>query len=367
MLRLLFLLVVGVFLASMMSVMVVRFIGRTLPPGDQITYVSKPQSTVWELLVLDLDRRVFYNLTGGLLPRAVRNRLPAWSPDGRRLAFVTELRRSQEIFILEMTFASLTRLSSPEVDARFPVWAPGAISRLAHMQHNGHDWDIVVRRMDVDDVWLASEGGDPSTVVIGGRAEERHPVWSPDGTRLAFVSNRDGVDDLYMVNVDGRGLRRLTLAMAVQDYIAWSPDGRLIAFNVDAGGNTEIFAVEVPEPNAEQDYAPVRNLTRSPGSDLAPAWSPDGRWLAFTSGRDGDDEIYLMDMTTEAVQQITFNHYPDYDPVWSPDGTRLIFIALPEFTTELFSIQPDGEGLQRLTFNLLDDWSPVWRPAPAED
>ena len=153
-----------------------------------------------------------------------------------------------------------------------------------------------------------------------GKAFASAPVWSPDGRMIAFTSKRAGNFDVYVVNADGSGQRNLTRSPGYEGGPAWSPDGRKIAFakgsrSCRAGGacigNTEVFVMNADGSNE-------RRLTRNPGHDGAPAWSPDGRKIAFASERDGNPEIYVMNTDGSGQRNLTRSPTDDRLVAWSP-------------------------------------------------
>ena len=112
------------------------------------------------------------------------------------------------------------------------------------------------------------------------------PVWSPDGQRIAFMSQRDRNDGIYVMNADGSDQRKV-LDSEDGFWPVWSPDGQQIAFMSRRDGNSEIYVMNA-------DGSDQQNLTRHAASDGSPAWSPDGQRIAFTSRGSGVSEIHVM-------------------------------------------------------------------------
>ena len=137
------------------------------------------------------------------------------------------------------------------------------------------------------------------------------PVWSPDGRKIAFVrlSKRLGV---YVVNADGSGMRNLT-PKPVGTYAspAWSPDGRKIAFVSLRDDNSEVYVMNA-------NGSGQRSLTRNPAFDDDPAWSPDGRLIAFRSTRDGNTDIYIMNADGSGQRNLTRSPANESSASWSP-------------------------------------------------
>ncbi len=135
---------------------------------------------------------------------------------------------------------------------------------------------------------------------------------------------------------------------------AWSPDGTLIAFVAERDGNAEIYVLA-------GDGTETR-LTTDPGADVSPAWSPDGSRLAFASDRDGNWEIYAMAADGSGLQRLTDDPAADFDPAWSPDGGQIAFTSERDGNREIYAMAPDGSGLRRLTDDPAEDVTPDWAP-----
>lgn len=162
------------------------------------------------------------------------------------------------------------------------------------------------------------------TRLTAGAWDDRSPSLSPDGTRLAFASNRDGQWDLYVLDLSSGNLTRVTNSVEYDSAPSWSPDGRWLAYESYAGNNLDIYIRPV-----DNSQAPIR-LTDDPAADYAPAWSPQGRTIAFVSTRSGGPEIWLADLDNTDGRFQKLSQSPDSQeshPAWSPDGSRLAWAS----------------------------------------
>ncbi len=190
--------------------------------------------------------------------------------------------------------------------------------------------------------------------------------WSPDGTRIALtLGNGKRIDgtpasDLYVMNADGGGIRQLTHDL-LPDVSRWSPDGRYIAFvSVSFASGTAIFVVDVTS-------GAVTQLTQYATRDLDPQWSPDSRRIAFTSSRDGFQSIYSMTpQGTDFRQLAQIDHLNALQPDWSPDGRRIAYItqySVGDGTAELHVMNADGSQQRQLTQDApIGEFEPSWAP-----
>ena len=181
-------------------------------------------------------------------------------------------------------------------------------------------------------------------------------AFSPDGQQVAFASRQGGGLDVFLMNTDGTGQRQLTdLSRAGLGAYrpAWSPDGKRIAFQ-SWRNPSDVYVVNI-------DGSGLLNLT-DPSDGGAPTWSPDGRRIAFQSTRDGDFEIYLLDPDGGNLVQLTFNDARDLRPTWSPDGRRIAFQSDRDGDREVYVMNADGSNQVRLTRNPGEDGYAAWSP-----
>jgi Tol biopolymer transport system component len=227
-----------------------------------------------------------------------------------------------------------------------------------------------------DDVYVVYSNSETITRLTNtrntdGGIPESAPALSPSGTRIAFVSERDGNKEIYTMrvtgeidSVDGQAARRLTENPAVDDYPTWSPDGSRIAFvsdrdDVNGTGNLEIYVMNADGTN-------VQRLTTNPAVDRMPAWSADSSKIAFVSDRDGDDEIYILNVVTGDIvppQPLTNNTASDQYPAWSPDNTKIAFSSDLDGDFDIYTmLSSDGTDVRQLTTTINQDLEPAWSP-----
>ena len=239
-------------------------------------------------------------------------------------------------------------------------------------------------------VWTIGADGKRARLLIRGAYS---PAWSPDGSRLAFVSRRSGDEEIYVARADGSGVTRLTRSPGPDLSPAWSSDGRRLAFSrkaeiwtMNANGSSQRPLVRKAKVwhehysptwhgsrivyssnrvsffNAELFAVPAKRLTFTKGSDGVlgddgmPDFSPDGRRIAFTSNRDRQGEIYVINADGSGQKRLTRRPGDDWAPDFSPSGAQIAFTQLPG---TIWIMNANGTGLRRLTSGTDADWRPL--------
>jgi TolB protein len=210
-----------------------HFDGHWSPDSKKIVYVHDIlQGTDGKLQINTV------NADGGdskvLIPHKAFEESPRWSPDGKRLAWVSTRDGNQDIYTADAAGADIKRLTNDTALDNNPSWSPDG-KRLAFASARGGNFDIFAMNADGSNVRRLTDH----------RALDYWPVWSPDGKRLAFTSNRDGNYEIYVMNADGAGVRNLTRHAAQDNYATWSPDGKRLAFISNRDGGHDVYVMEV--------------------------------------------------------------------------------------------------------------------------
>jgi len=264
---------------------------------------------------------------------------------------------NHDIFSMDLDGSNQTRLTTGGAYDDQPKWSPDS-SKIVFM--SGRDGNFEIYTMNPD--------GSNQTRITNNPAADGFPAWSPDGTRLAFVRgslNDPSTFEIYVMNADGNGQVRLTTDSAIDGVPSWSPDGTKIVF---MSGGSSVFdpnSFEIYSINA--DGTNRARLTNNTIADGQPSYSPDGTKILFASGNalnPNGIEIYVMSADGSNRAQLTSNSVTDGFPAWSFDGTSIIFASgsvNDETSVELFMMNANGTNPAKLTSNSDLDWFPDWQ------
>lgn len=178
------------------------------------------------------------------------------------------------------------------------------------------------------------------------------PNWGP-GRRVMYTSYADNNPDLWID--DASGPRKLVSYPGINSGGALSPDGKEIAVTLSRDGNTEIYIVDLQGKI-------VRRCTESNSEDLSPAWSPDGRQIAFVSDRAGGPQIFVMNRDCSNPHRVTMRGEYNVRPDWSPDGSRIAFTGRAGGRFDIFTVDPKSKEVRRITQAQGSNFDPTWSP-----
>jgi TolB protein len=276
--------------------------------------------------------------------RGVARTKIAFSSDRNRekLTGTVENRDTKEIYIADYDGANQRRITVNRQLNITPVWSPDARA-IAYTSY----------RRGFPDIFVANIYQGTQATPTNGRGHNFLPAYSPDGTRMAFMSNRDGNPEIYVMNVDGSNVRRVTNHPAIDVTPTWSPSGTQIAFTSDRSGSPQIYIMNA-------DGGAVRRITTNESWADRPTWSPapfNEIAYAGQTGRGYDIKVY--DFASGQIRQVTFGEGSNESPAFSPNGRHIAFVSTRGGRANVYTIGRDGRGLRQVTRDG-NNYTPSW-------
>jgi TolB protein len=223
-----------------------------------------------------------------------------------------------------------------------PAWSPDG-TRLAYVSFEKKKPIVYVQRL-----------ADGSRQILANfRGSNSAPAWSPDGRQLAVTLSRDAVSQIYLIDAAGGEPRRIASSPGLDTEPVFSPDGQWLYFTSDRGGSPQIYRIPLAGGQAQR-------MTFEGGYNVSPAISPDGRLMAFVHRRDGRFQIAVMDLATRQMQVLTDTSF-DESPSFAPNGRSILYATLVNGRGVLATVSVDGRVRQRLS-QTGDLREPAWAP-----
>ena len=266
-----------------------------------------------------------------------------------RATSVDEADIESDIYVTNVDGSQERNLTDTPGFDGMPAWSPDG-KRVAFASDREGSWEIYAMKAD----------GEHQRRLTNTPEDEGVPAWSPDGEKIAYVVDPLADPAIHVMDTDGSGQKRLVDG----NWPTWAPDGERIAYTTYSNG--ERLAVMNADGSKQRSLGGslVRSLTGTADAYEA-AWSPKGKRIAFVSSRGpNNEEVYLMNTDGSGRTRLTDipgnDHWP---PTWSPDSTRIAFTSDGiEEHSQIYVMNSDGSGLTRLTDNPADDSFPAWRP-----
>jgi TolB protein len=262
--------------------------------------------------------------------------------DGERVTGSVQARGVKEVYIADYDGANQRRVTVTRKLNLTPTWSPDGRT-LAYTSY----------RRDFPDLYLSLIYQGTLENPTGGTSQNWLPAWSPDGTQIAFTSNRDGTPEIYAMNRDGSSVRRLTNHPAIDSTPTWSPSGTQIAFTSNRSGSPQIYVVDTDGRN-------LNKITAESYCDR-PTWSPAPfNEIAYASRTGPGYDIRIYDLATGERRQLTWGEGSNESPAYSPNGRHLAFSSTRSGRTQIYTMGRDGRDVRQVTrdgTNATPDWS----------
>ncbi len=291
---------------------------------------------------------------------------------GGKIAFISDRDGSgfDQIFVMESDGTDVAQLTFDETHKSWPMWSPDG-TKIMYVADGGLGLYNTPLNLDI---WVMDADGGNQTNLTQTRQDDEDPVWSPDGSKIVFVTRRfGGARQLMVMDADGSNQRKVSIEF--EEYNpTFSPDGNTLMFS-----STFFFTLNVREwdennipPGAQDIYDLEPELydirwdeQDRIGKGIEPAWSPNGDWIVYIRTSGNNRRVYLLDANSNGATVRSLDTPAlNFDPAWSPDSLWIVYSSTRDSNQEIYLMDFGGRFQTNLTNHPGLDKMPSWQPLP---
>ena len=260
-----------------------------------------------------------------------------------RIAYVTKINGIYQLEIADADGDGVQSAFKSKEPIISPVWSPDG-TKVAYVSFEARKPVVMVQNLITGS----------RNIVANFKGNNSAPSWSPDGTKLAVALTKDGLTQVYSVNADGTGVQRLTFTSGIDTEPQYSADGQFIYFTSDRSGGPQIYRMSSKGGEA-------RRVTFTGSYNISPRISPDGQTLAYISRRDGKYQLFVLDLGSNQELRLTDSQNDD-SPSFAPNSKYIMYATEAGGRGSLGVVTVDGRSKQKLSMQAGDIRNPTWGP-----